>query len=138
LLLKIDNEFLSSSVKISIPSTISIEHILPQTPLQTSQWCIDFDDSKRWFWTDKLGNLVLISRKKNSSQGRYDYINKKEKYFKNNIELFANSVRVLTQNNEWKEDNIKKNHKEVILKLASSYGFNISDDEYTKYSGVNP
>jgi uncharacterized protein with ParB-like and HNH nuclease domain len=138
MLLKLDNAYLASTNKISIPEMISIEHILPQIPDQKSQWVADFNDTKREFWTNKLGNLVLISRRKNSSQGNSDYDKKKEKYFRNNIELFANSVRVLNQNIEWKEDNIQKNHKAAIITLALSYGFQLSDAEYNQYSGVNP
>ena len=70
--------------KINVPNIITTEHILPQTPKQDSQWKIDFSDQEREQWTNKIGNLVLISRKKNSSQGRMDFSDKKTKYFKNN------------------------------------------------------
>ena len=80
-----------NSDKINVPSVITAEHILPQTPKDDSQWKIDFTDEEREKWTHKIGNLVLISRRKNSSQGRKDYEDKKTKYFKNNIELGADT-----------------------------------------------
>lgn len=63
--------------KINVPNMITVEHILPQTPKDDSQWKIDFSDQEREQWTNKIGNLVLISRKKNSSQGRMDFSDKK-------------------------------------------------------------
>ena len=49
----------------------------------------------------RIGNLVLISRRKNSSQGNKEYADKKNKYFKSNIELFSNSVRIYNQFATW-------------------------------------
>lgn len=39
-------------------------------------------DAERAEWTDKDGNLVLISRRKNTSQGNLDFEKKKTKYFR--------------------------------------------------------
>ncbi|MFV0176158.1 DUF262 domain-containing HNH endonuclease family protein [Empedobacter falsenii] len=92
---------------------MSVEHILPQNPADNSQWVNDFSQENRAEWTDKLGNLILLSRIKNTSQGRLDFKLKKEKYFKKNIETFPNSLNVM-QNTEWKFDDLKKNHEQKI------------------------
>ena len=112
------------TTKFSVPETISIEHILPQTPSDDSQWKIDFKDNEREEWTNKLGNLVLISRRKNSSQGNKDFNEKKLKYFKGNIELFSNSVRIFNQYTTWTLDNLKNNQKEGIDKVKKEFGIN--------------
>ena len=125
ILLKLDLLYLSSSTKFNPPSTISIEHILPQNPPDNpqnqSQWRIDFTDQEREEWIDKLGNLILLSRKKNTSQGNKDYTLKKEKYFKKNVEVFPNSVRVFNQYNVWTPAELKANHDEVMKKLLAEY-----------------
>ena len=125
ILLKLDLLYLSSSTKFNPPSTISIEHILPQNPPDNpqnqSQWRIDFTAQEREEWIDKLGNLILLSRKKNTSQGNKDYVFKKEKYFKKNVEVFPNSVRVFNQYNAWTPAELKANHDEVIKKLLAEY-----------------
>lgn len=74
---------------------MSIEHILPQNPKENSQWLKDFTNKQCEEWTNKLGNLVLISRIKNASQGRLDFLDKKSKYFDKNIETFPNSLKVI-------------------------------------------
>lgn len=122
-LLKLDLLFHGHTTKFEMPETISIEHILPQNPDDDSQWKKDFTDIQREEWTNKLGNLVLISRRKNSAQGNKDYADKKDKYFKNNVELFSNSVRIYNNYPTWTFSDLEKNHKEVSLKIK--HGFEI-------------
>ena len=121
ILYKLDFLYSSKDEKFSIPKTISVEHILPQNPKDDSQWIKDFSDKERIDLTDKIGNLVLISRRKNSSQGRSDFELKKKKYFENNIELFRNSVRVLTNNSKWSPKELNANHVNVIAKIENHY-----------------
>lgn len=66
---------------------MSIEHILPQNPKENSQWLKDFTNEQREEWTNKLGNLVLISRIKNTAQGRLDFKDKKNKYLTKILKL---------------------------------------------------
>lgn len=121
LLLKLDLLYHGNTTPLN-PSTIaSIEHILPQHPYDSSQWKTDFTDDDREEWTDKLGNLVLISRRKNTAQGNLDYAKKKEKYFKKNVEVFSNSIRVYQNYSSWNLDDLKNNHEEVIAKLLEEY-----------------
>ena len=122
LLLKLDMLYHGHTTKIEMPETISIEHILPQTTPDISQWRKDFTEAEREEWTNKLGNLVLISRRKNSSQGNKDYVEKKSKYFTGNIELFSNSVRILSQYTTWKLADLTKNNTEVLKKIKSGFG----------------
>ena len=126
ILLKLDLLFLGFTSKMKMPDTISIEHILPQTPDEDSLWKKDFTDEQRLEWTNRLGNLVLISRRKNSSQGNKDYAAKKLKYFEKNIELFTNSVRVISQNSTWNYQNLIDNHNFVFNKVKE--GFGITDN----------
>lgn len=94
LLLKLDLIYRGSSTPMIPQAIASIEHILPRNPSADSQWVKDFSAAEREEWTNKLGNLVLISRRKNTSQGNRDYVEKKEKYFEKNIEMFPNSIRI--------------------------------------------
>ena len=105
-----------------MPETISIEHILPQNPYDGSRWKIDFTDTERENFTNKLGNLVLISRRKNSEQGNKEYTDKKDKYFKNNVELFSNSVRIYNQYPTWALADLTKNYNEVLQKIKLGFG----------------
>jgi len=101
--------------------TLSVEHILPQEPADNSKWVKDFTPEERSDWTDKIGNLVLITRQKNSSQGRLDYTVKKEQYFKKCIDTCPNSLRVLQQYHKWTITELKENHKTLLQLLSEHY-----------------
>ena len=121
ILLKLDLLYHGHTTKFDLPETISIEHILPQNPKEGSKWKNDFDDTNRENWTNKIGNLVLISRRKNSSQGNKDYSEKKDKYFKNNVELFSNSIRIFNRYSTWTLPDLENNHNEVLLKIKQGF-----------------
>ena len=121
ILLKLDYIFQNHAQKMHF-ETLSVEHILPQDPEAGSQWVKDFSEDERSKLTDILGNLVLITRRKNASQGRIDYSKKKERYFKKNIDTCPNSLRVLQENDRWTPIELSENHEETITELMTHYG----------------
>lgn len=108
------------SEKRSSYNEMSVEHILPQNPEEGSQWTRDFTIDEREEWTHKLGNLVLISRRKNSGQGRLDFADKKVKYFTSSIESFPNSLKIM-QKPQWTISELKENHSQLINKIKLHY-----------------
>ncbi len=114
LLLKLDYLYQNHDQRMHF-ETLSVEHVLPQNPTEDSQWVKDFSEEERNEWTDKLGNLVLITRRKNSSQGRLDYSEKRKRYFEKNIDTCPNSLRVL-QSEKWTPTELKANHQTVLKK----------------------
>jgi hypothetical protein len=119
-LLKMDFLFQNHDQKMHF-ETLSVEHVLPQTPADGSQWKQDFTDQQMDEWTDKLGNLVLITRKKNTSQGRLDFKDKKKKYFEKNIDTCPNSLRVLQKYDTWTPAILEENHNFSLNQLKEHY-----------------
>ena len=119
--MKLDLLFHGHTTKMEMPETISIEHILPQNPNASSNWKTLYTDVEKEEWLNKIGNLVLISRRKNSSQSNKEYAEKKDKYFRNNVELFSNSVRIYQHFPTWTLTDLKKNHNEVVTKLRQGF-----------------
>lgn len=76
---------------------VSIEHILPVNPKDNSQWKVDFTDEQRDIWTHSIANLVLLSKKKNSSASNLDFDVKKEKYLKDKISDLPRSLSLLSE-----------------------------------------
>jgi len=124
LLLKLDYLYHNHKQRMHF-ETLSVEHILPQNPSVDSQWTKDFSEEERKEWTDKLGNLVLITRRKNSSQGRLDYTEKRKRYFEKNIDTCPNSLRVLKYE-KWTTVELAENHRTVITKLMQYYNIDIN------------
>lgn len=123
ILLKLDYIFNDNiTTKWSGFNQITVEHILPQTPEASSQWKKDFTDIERTELTNKIGNLILLGRGKNASQGRLDYIQKHQKYFANNINIFPNSLRVFNKYiATWTKKELHENHIFVINELKKYY-----------------
>jgi len=120
ILLILDYTFQNHDQKMHF-ETLSVEHLLPQNPEASSQWCKDFAEAERNLWTDKLANLVLITRRKNTSQGRLDYADKKIKYFQKNIDTCPNSLRLLNAFSSWKMNDIQSNEAIVMGKLEEFF-----------------
>lgn len=112
---------LDTSLTDGIPNynsynVITIEHILPQNPKSDSQWKQLFSDQQRKQYVHCLGNLVLLSRRKNSSAQNYDFAQKKDKYFNSPTAVFALTVQVLKYQ-QWTPDIIKKRQQELLNRL---------------------
>lgn len=120
ILLLLNYLYHSHEQPFNTPKVISVEHILPQNPKSDSQWVQDFDNEQREKWTNKLGNLIILSRRKNSSQGNLDFIQKQQKYFKGNVEL-GRSTNIMACKT-WKIDDVQKNHHETLAKLKEHFG----------------
>jgi uncharacterized protein with ParB-like and HNH nuclease domain len=102
--------------------TVSVEHILPQNPEHGSQWVRDFTPEQCEDWTDKLGNLVIITCRKNSSQGRLDFSDKVTRYFQRNIDTCPNSLRVLSKYKRWTPKEVADNHSTLMKRIKDHYG----------------
>ncbi|NHV46057.1 MAG: DUF262 domain-containing protein [Candidatus Verstraetearchaeota archaeon] len=99
---------------------ITVEHILPQNPAENSEWVKIFTKDQRDEWTNKLGNLVLLSGRKNSRAQNYDFKRKKEVYFKPKCTPFR-ITQELENVNEWNIENLSSRHKRLIEKCISIY-----------------
>jgi len=123
LLLKLDYLFKNHAQRMNL-ETLSVEHILPQNPSESSNWAKDFSLQERADLTDKIGNLVLITRHKNSDLGRLDYQEKKKRYFEKRIDTCPNSLRVLTKFESWTPNELNENQNFVLSKIYGHYGIN--------------
>ncbi|CCW13719.1 DUF262 domain-containing HNH endonuclease family protein [Rhodococcus aetherivorans] len=99
---------------------ISIEHVLPQNPKNSSQWRVDFTDEQRAELTQKLGNLLLLNHRKNSQANNYDYVTKKKKYFDTGSAVFALTTQVLEQDT-WTPAVVEKRQQELTALLAKEW-----------------
>lgn len=122
LLMLLEYKYQDNSLEKSFKQ-ISIEHILPQTPKAGSQWLVDFTDDELLNFTHKIGNLIIIGRRKNSSLGNLDYPQKRQKYFEKNIGSFARSLNVYnTYSTQWTPAEYKLNQKKAVDDLKSIFG----------------
>ncbi|MBS0181742.1 MAG: DUF262 domain-containing protein [Nitrospira sp.] len=117
-LLRLDHALSGGGAKYD-HSTITIEHVLPQTPKDGSQWLKWFPDEKeRTGWLHRVANLVLLSRAKNSEAQNFDFEEKKERYFKSakGISPFVLTTQVLNET-EWTLEVLHNRQEQLVGKL---------------------
>jgi hypothetical protein len=121
LLMLLEYHYQDNSIEKSF-NQISIEHILPQTPDAGSKWMSDFTEEERKDFTHKIGNLIIIGRRKNSSLGNLDYAQKRQKYFDKNIGSFARSLHLYNKYpTRWTPLEYRQNSNQVIEDLKKIF-----------------
>ena len=115
---------------VQLQDAVSLEHVLPQTPPDGSDWIKRFpDEDERDGWTHRLANLVPLDRNKNSSASNYDFAKKKDAYFKGKGKA---SPFVLTQEvraeNEWTPTLLAERQKRLVGVLAEHWNLAVSTD----------
>lgn len=96
LLLRLDDLMSGGGATYDYP-TVTVEHVLPQNPGAESAWTVWFPEpDERANWVHRLGNLALLTRKKNSGASNYEFDRKKDAYFANGgVSPFSLTTQVL-------------------------------------------
>jgi hypothetical protein len=90
----------------------SMEHVLPQHPQPKGYWASHHNLSDIGEYVNSIGNLVLLSKSKNSAAQNFDFEKKKEKYLKPRVSDYPRSVQVL-QYSDWDKAVIEKRTAEA-------------------------
>jgi hypothetical protein len=96
----------------------SVEHVLPQNPKPGGAWDTGFTPHEHKTLVDTAGNLVLLSKSKNSVAGRKEFEQKKATYLSTRVSDFPRSVQVL-KFPAWTADVIRQRTEEfaeIVLK----------------------
>lgn len=101
---------------------ITVEHVLPQSPDQDSQWVRDFTEEEAAAWTHRLGNLLLLNRRANSRAQNFDFDVKKDKYFTSGkgVAVFALTTQVLAEP-VWTPDVVERRQEELVGLLVKEW-----------------
>jgi hypothetical protein len=99
---------------------ITVEHVLPQNPPPASQWVKWFPDATmRTEVVHRLGNLALLTRKKNSSASNFEFEKKKMSYFiKGGVSPFTITTQVVKEK-EWTPAIVQQRQKDLLDKLKA-------------------
>ena len=114
IMLRLDSLLADAGAKYD-HSIVTIEHVLPQNPSLGSEWLQWFpDEDERIDWTHRIGNLVLLSRWKNTSAQNYEFAHKKRRYFSDNgVSPFALTSQVLGES-EWTPEVLERRQADLI------------------------
>lgn len=103
---------------------ITVEHVLPQAPAAGSQWLKWWpNDDERTQWTHRLGNLLLLTRRKNSEAQNFEFAEKKKRYFSakgGGASPFVITTAVLQQP-EWTPQVVAARQKTAVDALMKAW-----------------
>lgn len=121
ILLRLDS-LVSSGGATYDHDVITVEHVLPQQPRIGSNWLAWLPElQERLAWVHRLGNLALLTRKKNSAASNYDFDQKKIAYFtRGGVSPFALTTQVL-QHSQWTHDVLEERQAQLIEKLEQHW-----------------
>ncbi|MEL7544667.1 MAG: DUF262 domain-containing protein [Pseudomonadota bacterium] len=128
LLLRID-EALSEAGAEYDHSMITVEHVLPQSVSDSSPWHDAFPDPVyRSEWVHRLGNLVLLSRRKNSQAGRLAFREKKHNYFaRDGVTPFVLTAEV-RELDDWTPTELSARQDRLVGVLVNLWDLRQPDD----------
>lgn len=121
LLLRLDH-LMSDGSASYLHDVVSVEHVMPQQPAPNSQWAIWVPDkAEHQLWVHRLGNLALLSRKKNSSASNRDFNWKKSSYFtKGGTSAFALTTQVL-QHADWTVEVMRQRQESLLAAFEAHW-----------------
>lgn len=126
LLLRLEQASNDGSASYDYP-TITVEHVCPQTVADGSQW-------QQWFPSQeehadlvhRLGNLVLLNVRKNSSARNYDFEIKKSTYFAKDDTCAFTLTAEVRGFDSWAPADIRLRQADVVNRLAKAW--QLTDD----------
>lgn len=105
-----------------IPAKVTVEHVLPQNPGAESRWREWYSEDAHAHWLHRLGNLLLLSRRRNTRASNRPFDQKKRTYFlTHGASPYALTSRVVAED-DWTETTLKRHHAEVIALLCQRWG----------------
>lgn len=103
ILISIENNLDNSKDRYFESDSWTIEHILPENP--SSEWDIDFPDSIKESFIERLWNYIIIENNLNRDCQNKDFKGKTKEYLKSNYEVAKNFDKYY---NEWNPSTINK------------------------------
>ena len=122
-LLRLEEASQDECVTKTYAGEITIEHVLPQS-LKDSYWSDRFKPEQQEQWVHKLGNLALLSGRKNYKAQNFSFDRKKAIYIDkmNQKKVSFDITKDICDQSDWTVDNIKTRHRK-LLQLAQDTWF---------------
>lgn len=105
-------------------SQCSIEHIMPRK-IKKETWEVSKEQHEQW--VNKLGNLLLLNKKRNTSVSTKPYLEKRAILQNSGTEHRAYAQQVLERHDHWDLDTLEENHSRVVEILRYYYLQNNAD-----------
>jgi hypothetical protein len=117
------NDLMAGAPQSLDPSSLTVEHILPQKPARQSQWHAWFPKAdERERCTQSIGNLILVSRTDNEQARNLELHKKTEIYFGRNAARQPHITRDIEGVAEWRPADVKQREERLMALLNAHWG----------------
>lgn len=115
------NRLLSDDGLWVIEREVTVEHVLPQTVPARSSWSQTFEPHVHQRWLNRIGNLVLLNRRRNAAAGNKPFDEKKKKYFlTRGSSPYALTSQVLAEET-WTPEVVARRHADLTGRLVQRW-----------------
>lgn len=122
LMLRLDS-FLSDGAASYDPTLLTIEHVLPQTVAEGSQWAEWWPSAEeQQAWVHRLANLVPLNQRRNSAAQNYDFEAKKKAYFggRSGVSSYILTTQVLNTK-DWTPTIVEQRQSDLLALLKEKW-----------------
>jgi len=122
LILRLDS-FLSDGAATYDHTLLTIEHVLPQTVTEGSEWEKGWPNlEERKSWVHRIANLVPLTQKRNSKAQNFDFDTKKTAYFggKRGVSSYVLTTQVL-KTDVWTPSVVEQRQKDLLEVLVDRW-----------------
>jgi uncharacterized protein with ParB-like and HNH nuclease domain len=113
--------------RLEMDRKLHVDHILPEKWVKINYWKSNWSQERATLWLNKLGNLTLLSGKKNIAASNNSFPKKSKIYEKNGLDgmtSFIISQRIL-KTTDWTENEVKKRHHWIIKETEKLFDLKI-------------
>jgi len=103
---------------------LHVDHILPQKWNSVKDWKMKWNEEQAKKWINKLGNLTLLSGRKNIRASNSSFGEKKKIYKGKGLDgttAFLITQRIIDEK-DWTEENVKKRHQWMVEQIENIFG----------------
>ncbi|GAA7493382.1 DUF262 domain-containing protein [Helicobacter pylori] len=119
---------------IVMETETQVEHVLPQSPKESSQWNTDFDKEKKEEWVNNIANLTLLKRKKNAQALNGDFDEKRKIYGGKDtskaISCYDITKELYSSYRKWNEKSLQERYKSLYNTITPILHIEGQEEEF--------
>ena len=112
-LLRIEESMQDASVVKEFNGPITVEHVLPQI-MKDDYWLARFTQDEHKKWVHCLGNITLLSGKKNSQSQNYSFEKKRKIYNEKNATVSFDMTKGICDHAEWTPHAVESRQEQLL------------------------
>ncbi len=115
------NRLVNDAGQWMIHDNVTVEHVLPQNPSDGSPWWDWYAKDAHAKWLNRLGNLLLLSRRRNTAASNRGFAEKKAKYFlSKGTTPYPLTAQVLAEK-DWTETTLARRQADLTARLCARW-----------------